>query len=113
MGWSMLKGVRCVRGKAISMEEHLRCQMQEIGPPCQIPPTVLNMILAPDTEREKEGVVYSHSSIMGAIGERYYPKTTTTFSMWAPSTRRSGARYSTTVLAVNQHRQVRLEWFVS
>ena len=61
----MLKGVRCVRGTAIPMEEHLRCQREEIGPPCGIPQTVLNMILAPDTEREKEGVVYSYSSING------------------------------------------------
>lgn len=53
-------GVRCVRGN-ISMEEHLRCQREELGPPCGIAPTVLNGMLRPKNDRA--GVVFSPSSI--------------------------------------------------
>lgn len=53
-------GVHCIRGN-ISMEEHLRCQRDELGPPCGIAPTILAGMLRAKADRS--GVVFSPSSI--------------------------------------------------
>lgn len=57
-----LKGVRCVRG-VIPMSEHLRCQLEEAGPPCLVPPTILRMIVEPSKEREDLNIEFSPSSL--------------------------------------------------
>ncbi len=57
-----LKGVHCVLGN-VSMEDHLRCQAQALGPPCGLSPTLLQIILRPNREREESDVVFSPSSI--------------------------------------------------
>lgn len=56
----MIVGVHCIRGD-IPMEEHLRCQREELGPPCGIAPTILAGMLRKKSDRE--GVVFSPSSI--------------------------------------------------
>lgn len=55
-----LKGVRCVRG-LISMQEHERCMTEELGPPCLIPPTILQLMTRPKPERA--GIKFSPSSL--------------------------------------------------
>lgn len=45
------------------MEDHLRCQAQALGPPCGLSPTLLQIILRPNREREESKVVFSPSSI--------------------------------------------------
>ncbi len=57
-----LKGVHCVLGN-VGMEDHLRCQAQALGPPCGLSPTLLQIILRPNKEREESEVVFSPSSI--------------------------------------------------
>src|SRR5260221_1166138 len=58
----MLRGVKCIRGY-IEMDEHMRCQAQEAGPPCLISPTILQKIVQPNQERIDAGVIFSPSSI--------------------------------------------------
>ena len=57
-----LKGVSCVRGR-LSFEEHRRCMAQEAGPPCLIPPTILQIITRHDEERKALGIEFSPSSL--------------------------------------------------
>ena len=58
----MLKGVHCIKG-FVSLEEHEKCMLSEPGPPCGIPPTVLQIITRPNAEREASGVKFSPSSL--------------------------------------------------
>lgn len=53
-------GFSCVRGK-ISMEEHKKCMLSDA--PCGFSPTLLEMMVRPQTDRE--GVKFSPSSIAG------------------------------------------------
>lgn len=53
-------GFSCVRGK-IPMQEHLRCMLNEA--PCGYAPSLLEMMVRPTIEREREGVKFSPSSI--------------------------------------------------
>lgn len=55
-------GVRCIKGQ-VTMADHLICQATEVGPPCGIEQTVLNMIVRPKLERIEQGVVFSPSSL--------------------------------------------------
>lgn len=58
----MLKGVKCVLGHK-SMEFHEACMRSGLGPPCGIPPTLLQIITRPNKEREEAGVIFSPSSL--------------------------------------------------
>jgi hypothetical protein len=55
-------GFSCVRGK-IPLAEHQRCMLNEA--PCGFSPTILEMMIRPTVEREREGVQFSPSSIAG------------------------------------------------
>lgn len=58
----MLKGVKCILG-TVSMEEHMKCMVDQPGPPCGIEPSVLQMITRPAFERAQEEVKFSPSSL--------------------------------------------------
>lgn len=58
----MLKGVSCVRGR-VDMYEHLRCMVEEPGPPCGLEPSILQIITRPAIERMQEDVTFSPSSL--------------------------------------------------
>lgn len=57
-----LRGVNCVLGY-VSLEDHKSCMLNNPGPPCSIPPAILEMMTRHDIEREAEGVHFSPSSI--------------------------------------------------
>jgi hypothetical protein len=57
-----LRGVRCIRG-TIDLAEHMRCMVESTGPPCGVEPSILQMILRPNAEREAGEVIFSPSSI--------------------------------------------------
>lgn len=57
-----LVGVKCVLGH-VKLDDHRRCMVEQPGPPCGIEPSILEMIVRPNMEREESGVIYSPSSI--------------------------------------------------
>ena len=57
-----MRGVKCIRGH-ISLDEHERCMVQESGPPCLVPPTILQIIIPQKNEREEAGIVFSPSTL--------------------------------------------------
>jgi hypothetical protein len=58
----MLRGVKCVLGY-VDMDEHLKCMVEEPGPPCGIEPSILQLMTRPNLERSDEGVIFSPSTI--------------------------------------------------
>jgi PD-(D/E)XK nuclease superfamily len=57
-----LKGVHCALGY-VDMDEHMKCMVEEPGPPCGLEPSILQMMTRPNTERTGEGVIFSPSTI--------------------------------------------------
>src|SRR5260221_6833077 len=57
-----VRGVKCVLGY-VDTETHLKCMVSRPGPPCLIPPTILQRITHHDGEREELGIEFSPSSL--------------------------------------------------